>query len=237
MAALFLIAMTLGSISGFLYLTQLSSYFVRETALDSARMEMDMLEVFNEYYSDAIARLDPGSIEVTHEHAMRRNVLPLPSTFTIEAGQQLSVKETGMQLKLYSDYPFRKGGGPSDDFEHRTLDLLNKRAKQESSSSDTLEFHQFVTIDGQHCLKYARGQVMKQSCLQCHNTHDQSSKKNWKEGDLAGVLLLTRPLDRDIRRTQSGLRSAFLLVGGIVIVLVGFGFVGVMRSGRQSREL
>jgi serine/threonine protein kinase len=234
LAASIFFAMTLGSTTGFFYLTQLSSYFVRETALDSARMEVDMLEVFNAYYSDALSRLDSDFLEITHEYAIKHNALPLPATFTIEAGERLGERETGMQLRLYSDYPFRDRGGPTDDFERKIIQILSTEVTQGVRGSETLEHHQFVTIDGQQYLKYARGQIMKQSCLNCHNTHAQSTKKDWKEGDLAGVLLLTRPLDRDILRTQSGLRSAFILMGAIaaalVLILVGFGFVATLGN-------
>ncbi len=239
LAASMFFAITVGSTSGFFYLTQLSSYFVRETALDSARMEVDMLEVFNAYYSDALARLDPDYLEITHEYATKHNALPLPATFTIEAGERIGEKETGMQLRLYSEYPFRDGGGPKNDFERRMIEILSAEVAKEPHDSEMLEHHQFVTIDGQQYLQYARGQIMKQSCLKCHNTHPQSLKKDWLEGDLAGVLLLTRPLDRDIQRTQSGLRSAFFLMGSIVVVLVlflvGFGFVATMRSKPNAR--
>ena len=82
------------------------------------------------------------------------------------------------------------------------------------------EFHQFVEIDGRQFLHYARAQLMKESCIRCHNAHPQSPKKDWKENDLAGVLLVTRALDRDIERTTSGLRSATLLMGATVIALI-----------------
>ena len=71
---------------------------------------------------------------------------------------------------------------------------------------------------------------MKESCVKCHNAHDKSPKKDWKEGDLVGVLLITRPLDRDIARTQSGLKSAFVLMAVAFVVVASGAVVAAMRS-------
>src|SRR5262245_48086626 len=56
-AALF-VALSLGAGVGFIYLTSLSEYFVRETALDSARMEADMLEGVWGHYDSVLKQLD-----------------------------------------------------------------------------------------------------------------------------------------------------------------------------------
>jgi hypothetical protein len=61
---------------------------------------------------------------------------------------------------------------------------------------------------------------MEKSCIGCHNHPDsRSPKKDWKEGDVVGVLKIVRPLDHEIENTQIGLRGAFLLVGVISSLL------------------
>jgi serine/threonine protein kinase len=233
LAAALFAAVSIGSAAGFVYLTNLSSYFVRETALDSARMEADMMEQTNEYYSDLLTRLDTREIAVTHEYAMRRNALPLPATFTIDSAQRMSQGDSGLQFRLYSQYPFRANGGPKDDFQREALKILTDRSRQPPLPKQ-LEYHRFVTIDGRPSLKYARGQLMKESCVKCHNAHQQSPKKNWKENELVGVLLITRPLDRDVERTQAGLHSAFIVMGTAVLLLTSFAIIAAMRSRSRS---
>lgn len=229
-AATLLLALSVGASAGLVYLTSLSSYFVRETALDSVRMEADLLERVNAYYSDVLARLDTDAVKITHEYAHQRDALPLPATFTIDASRRIGESESGLQFRLYSRYPFRAENGPQDDFQREALQALTARSQESSTSKGPLEYHQFVTQDGRSFLKYARGQLMKESCLKCHNTHEQSPKKDWKEQDLAGVLLITRPLDRDIERTRTGLRSSFVVMGGTVLGLLACVGVVVMRS-------
>lgn len=228
-AAILFVAVLVGSIAGFTYLTSLSSYFVQETALDSARIEADMLERVNEYYSDVLDRLRTKEVMITHEYAMRQNALPLPATFMIDSAQRLSEIETGLQFRLYSDHPFRKQERPMNPVEREALDVLTKQASQPRKGK-YLEHHRFDTIDGRPFLNYARGQIMKESCVKCHNAHDKSPKKDWKEGDLVGVLLITRPLDRDIARTQSGLKSAFVLMAVAFVVVASGAVVAAMRS-------
>jgi hypothetical protein len=228
-AAILFAAVSLGSVAGFVYLTSLSSYFVRETALDSARLEADMLERVNEYYSDVLDRLRTREVTVTHEYLMKQNALPLPATFTIDAAQRLSQSDTGLKFRLYSNYPFRADGGPKTPLEREALDVLT-RLSREPRTGKYLEYHRFEPIEGRPFLVYARGQIMKESCIKCHNGHPQTPRKGWEKGDLAGILLITRPLDRDIARTQSGLGSAFVMMGAAFVVVVAGAVVAAMRT-------
>ncbi len=222
--------MCLGSAAGFWYLGSLSRYFVESTALDSTRMEISMLEEVNAFYSEVVDRVDATKVAVTHEYMKRKHALPLPATFTIDAGQRISRAESGMQVRLYSNYPWRKDGGPRDDFERRSLEVLSDRAQNKSKD---LAYHEFIDRDGRPFLRYAKGQLMQRSCLNCHN--DKSSpKRGWHEGDLAGVLVITRSLDRDIARTDSGLRGAFLVMGTVAVFGAGIGLAFVIRSRLKS---
>jgi serine/threonine protein kinase len=233
LAASLLLAVCLGSAAGFCYLSSLSTYFVQATALDSAKMEIAMLEEVNAYYSDIVDRLDWNRTPVTHEYASRKNALPLPATFVIEAGQRIGKTNSGMQVRLFSKYPWRAGRGPTDGFEHTVLDVLEQKVEANDSE---LTHHEFTNIDGKPVLRYAKGQVMKQSCVKCHNGDSLSPKRDWREGDLAGVLAITRPVEHDIARTRSGLRGAYLLTGVIALLPAGLG-VGFALWSRMKHHL
>jgi serine/threonine protein kinase len=227
-----LLAVCLSSAAGFWYLSSLSTYFVQASALDSTRMEIAMLEEINAYYSEVVDRVDGTKTPVTHEYATQKNAIPLPATFLIDAGQRLSKTETGMQVRLFSDHPWRQRGDPKDAFEQKVLGVLANKAQARDGD---ITYHEFTEIDGQPFLRYAKGQLMKQSCVKCHNGDERSPKRDWHEGDLAGVLAITRPVERDIARTRSGLRVAFLLTGVVAVLPVGFGLVHVLRSRLKNR--
>lgn len=230
LAAGLLLTVCLGSAAGFWYLSSLATYFVQATALDSTKMEIAMLEEVNDFYSEVVDRVDTSKTRVTHEYVVQKNSLPLPATFIIDAGQRISKNEMGMLVRLYSDYPWRKNAQPKDTFEQMVVELLSRKA----GAKDTdLTYHEFTEIDGRPFLRYAKGQLMKQSCVKCHNGDTQSPKRDWQEGDLAGVLAITRPVERDIARTSSGLRGAFLLMTVIAILPFALG-LGLMLKSRMK---
>ena len=239
LAASLLVVAPLVSIGGFVYLSWLSTHFVHSTALESTRMEANMLEDINEFYSESVVgRIDQNQIPVTHKYATTPNSLPLPFTFMIDAGKRITEDESGMQVKIYSDYPWRNDCGPQNDFEVRAIQALGLGCrtpiskKGNSVTSEVIEanregrsYHEFGEFNGKPVLRYARAQIMKQSCVQCHNNDVASPKRDWIEGEVAGVLSITRPLQRDIQSTRSGLRSAFNLIAGVATLMTSLALV------------
>jgi hypothetical protein len=85
-------------------------------------------------------------------------------------------------------------------------------------------------------VRYARAQIMQESCVSCHNDPTGSSPKHdWKVGDVAGVLAITRTLEDDIERTRSGLRGAFVLVAAIAVTLLTLSLVLLPRRQSKAR--
>ncbi len=248
-AASLLVVAPVVSVSGFSYLSWLSTHFVHSTALESTRMEANMLEQINAYYSESvIGRLDPDHIEVTHKYATTPNSLPLPFTFMIDSGTKISSDESGMQVRVYSDYPWREDCGPQDSFESRAIRALGLvcRPLQSKDSAERLvpseddiegrSYHEFDHSDGKPVLRYARAQIMKQSCVNCHNSDPSSPKQDWVVGEVAGVLSITRPLKRDFDSTRTGLRSAFHVITWVAILLTGVTFAFFWTANSRSKN-
>ncbi len=139
MPASLLAAVTLGSALGLWHLSQLSAYLVRTTALESCTQQAEILEVVDNYYSsEVVDRVGKHGIEVTHDYRNRPKSIPLPATLNIELGQRISEKSvSGMQVRLYSDYPFksRKDGGPKDEFERQSARPCCARSPNGPSTS------------------------------------------------------------------------------------------------------
>jgi serine/threonine protein kinase len=229
LAAGLLLAVTLGSASGLWHLSCLSEQLVRSAALESAAQQSEMLYEVNNFYSaDVVDRVSKAGVAATHDYRDRPGTIPLPATLTIELGRHISDKSvSGMQVRLYSDYPFRtrKDGGPKDDFEREALDRL-----QQNPDEPVYRFEEF---QGRPALRYATARRMGATCVNCHNGHQDSTYKSWKEGDVPGVLEIIRPLDRDVRRAQEGLRGTFLLVAGISGSLLGLSVVVLVAANRR----
>jgi serine/threonine protein kinase len=230
-AAGLLVAVSLSSAFGLWELSRLSEYLVRSSALESAAQQSEILEEVNNVYSeDVVERAKLKGVEATHDYAKRQGAIPLPATLTIDLGKHISEKsESGVQVRLYSDHPFRSrtDGGPKDDFERDALDHYRE-------NEDAGAFYRFEDFQGRPALRYAKAQRMQKTCVQCHNGHEDSNKKDWKEGEVAGVLEIIRPLDRDTARAREGLRFTLVLMGiicGSLLALSGL----VLLVGNRRR--
>lgn len=229
LAATVLVAVSIGSIASFLYLLHVSSRLVRETALHGVRGLAEVMEAYHSEYSEHLARVKwkGTGVTITHEHRTKPQSMPLPASFTKDAAARISKDYDNMEVEFTSDFPWRKDLPPRSDFATRAIAEFNRRI---AAGSKDLDMHEFTDVDDQQVLLYAKGQLMEKSCVNCHNTNRQSPKKDWKEGELAGAIVIQRPLAIDIGPTQAGLRGAFILIGSIGGLLVVGTLVFVLRS-------
>jgi serine/threonine protein kinase len=231
-AAGLLVAVSIGSAFGLSHLSHLSQHFVRATALESAAQQAEVLEVFNDHYSEAADRVmrNGKGIAVTNNYADNPAAIPLPATLTKDVGKELGRSgKSGVLVRLYSDYPFRfsKDGGPADEFEWEALRSLR-------IDPDT-PVHRFEDYNGVPALRYAIARRMKQSCVDCHNNNPDSTKRDWRVGDVRGVLEIIRPLDRDVAQTRAGLKGTFLLMAAISAALLGLSVLVLVVGNRRRR--
>jgi serine/threonine protein kinase len=226
-----LLALSVGSAVGFWHLTRLNERLVRSTALDGAAQQAETLECLNDLYSEAVDRATPkGKVLVTHDYVARKDALPLPATLTIDLGKAISERsESGMQVRLYSDYPwkFRKDRPPPDEFEQEALRRLREKPEE--------PVYTFENYQGRSVLRYAVARRLRESCLGCHNKDKENSPKlDWKVGEVRGVVEIIRPLDRDEARARTGLRETFILMGVVAGSLLGLTVVFVFTGGRRG---
>lgn len=232
-----LAAVLVGSAAGMAYLSSLSDYFVRKTALGSARLESKMLDEAWRFYSEEIEDLDPKKTHVliTENYKHEHPALPLPASFAIDLAERISRKNPGMEFRLFSRYPWPgRKASPLDEFDIAALAYLEKQPHQKDEPLP--EHATFVAEDGRRKLLYYSPRYMEQSCLGCHNyAQGRSPKKDWKVGELVGVLKVVRPLDEEIDSTRKGMRGAFILMGSVAGTLVLLScaaiFLGPRRKG------
>jgi hypothetical protein len=224
-----LVAVTLGSAVGLWHLSRLSEHLVRSSALESAAQEAEILDAVNSRYSsEVVDRLGPQGVPATHDYATRKGAIPLPATMILALGRYISERSSsGMQVRLYSDYPFRTrtDGGPKDDFEREALVRLRDNPEE--------PFYRFEDFEGRPSLRYASARRMDEACVRCHNNHPDSTKKDWKVGDMPGVLEIIRPLDNDVARARAGLRSTFVLMAVVSGSLLGLSVLVLVLSNRD----
>jgi signal transduction histidine kinase/CheY-like chemotaxis protein len=214
------------------HFSRLSQQLIESSALQTASQYADALKELRKLYTSEVTdRLVGHGIQVTHDYATKEGAVPLPATFSMELSERISEQSTGMHARLYSDFPFpwRKDGGPRDDFEREAIRQLRQLPDQ--------PFYRFEDFQGRKSLRYAvADQRMTAGCVSCHNTHPDSPKTNWKLGDVRGVLEITRPLDRIIAQTHASLRDTFALMATIGILGLS-GLALVISRLRKNQAL
>ncbi len=215
--------------AGLWHLSHLSAQLVQTTALQGAALEADILQQVQDFYSKVVVDSVKDQVPVTHRYAVTEGAIPVPASFTIDLGEHIRKSQTtAMFVRLYSDYPFRyrDDGGPQDEFEQLALTHLRENKGK--------PFYRFEFYEGRKSLRYATARVMEASCVTCHNSHEDSTKTDWKKGDVRGVLEIIRPLDQDILRAQTSLRDTFFYMLALSVLLVVLAVVA-LRLGNQRK--
>jgi serine/threonine protein kinase len=226
-----LLTIVVGSLFGMWFFSRLSHEVVRTSALESASQQAEMFERLNDFYSEKVVA--PSGIKATHDYGKEPGTIPTPATLTIDLGEYISQhSQRGLQVRVYSDYPFlnrqaNNEGGPRDDFEARAMEHLRRHPDE--------PYSEFEEYQDRPVLRYAKARVMKASCVACHNKHPLSPKKDWKTGDVRGVLEIIRPLDVDQKNALSGMRGAVMLIGGICATMLAFSLLVLFLSRRSRR--
>jgi PAS domain S-box-containing protein len=220
--------LVLGTAALLFLLYRQSNDLYQAVALQGAILEGEAFEEFRELYtSEVVGRLQAQGIEVTHDYAAKAKAVPLPATLAMDLGERLSRGRPGAYVRLYSDYPFpwrKDRRAPLDAFEEAALQKLRQDPER--------PVHSFAEFEGRPSLRYAVADRMKASCVSCHNTHPDSPKTDWKEGDVRGVLEVIRPLDNSVAQAYAGLQRTFL----VTLAAYGLGLFGLALVVRRLRH-
>jgi serine phosphatase RsbU (regulator of sigma subunit) len=215
-------------------MASLSNNLIQAQALENAHLYADSIaKSRNLYSSDVVNRLtEIDGVTITHDYQNRKGAVPLPATYLIQLSHILSSETSGLTVKLYSDYPFpwrRETGGAKDDFERAALSQLRQHPDQ--------PFFRVEPVQGRPSLRFAQADIMKPSCVGCHDTHPDSPKRDWKVGDVRGVLEVIQPLDSFEAQTRHGLKGTFITMSGLSVVGLAGLAIAINQLQQYSKNL
>ncbi|MEG4574322.1 adenylate/guanylate cyclase domain-containing protein [Microcoleus sp. N3A4] len=216
------------------HMSRLSSTLIESQALQNATLYAQAIkEARTLYSSDVVNPLNTAkTINFTHDYNPTKVTVPVPATFLIELGNHITNKNPEVSVRLYSDYPFpwrRKEGGVRDDFERQAITYLMK--------NPTEKFFRREDFHSKPAFRYAEADILTPSCVSCHNTNSFSPKKDWKVGDVRGILEITQPLDTITKNTRSELKYLFLLLAGLSILGVTGLTLSISRLRQNAKQL
>jgi len=205
---------------------------IHASSLQNAKIYSDAISTFRTIYSSEVASTaKQHGLEVTHDYHNKK-AIPLPATLSILLGTKIGENRSGAKASLYSPYPFpwrSKTSGLTDTFSIKAWAHLSKNPDK--------PYFDFYINNNKKFLRYAVADKMRESCINCHNTHPDSPKKDWKTGDVRGILDVKIPLDKVIATTSSDL--SFTIV--IYSLLALLGIIGLMfmiyKHQKESTEL
>jgi len=208
-----------------------NDYLLVQDAIEDATLLAKSMDEFRKYYSDnVVTRAREAGIEVTHDYLNKKGSIPLPITLHSDLSSKIGREHFGTTTRIFSDYPYpwNRDGGAKDDFERQAVTVLTKSPGE--------PFTRVEDLDGKRALRFAKADLMVASCIECHN-RAESPKRDWKIGDLAGVLTITVPLNPEHQMLHAKMDDSLILIGILLILLVVALAMVYRRSHISMREL
>ncbi|MDH3504587.1 MAG: DUF3365 domain-containing protein [Nitrospirota bacterium] len=146
------------------------------------------------YTTHVVERMQENRIVIAAEAWKQRKALPLPAQMLLMGGKAVAMSGSGLRYRLASLWPIYEENGPSNVFEEAGLKVV---------SEDPDEVYSGIIKRGdQRFFKaiYADRAVSK-ACVECHNGHLLSSKRDFKLGDVMGGIIISFPLPLEQKET------------------------------------
>ena len=172
-----------------------------DQAVLAGRSTATQFKTLREYYTENVVDkvVAAGTFKASSEHKGDAKAIPLPATMILDLSALLVKENTA--ISLYSKFPFpNRANRPLDAFQQEAWDFLVRNPEETYSRQEML--------DGKQVVRVAVADTMVvQACVNCHNTIAESPKKDWKLGDVRGVLEITSVIDAELANGAALSRS------------------------------
>lgn len=140
------------------------------------------------YTTHVVDRMQETGTVIASEAWESRNALPLPAQMLLLSGSRVIQKGIGLEYRLASLLPLYKKNGPASDFEKVGLAAVEHDPFQ--------PFTGYITRGKKTYFQaiYADLAVSK-ACVNCHNTHLLSPKRDRKLGEVMGGIIISFPVE------------------------------------------
>jgi methyl-accepting chemotaxis protein len=200
-------------------LVSIKSRNLEQVGLDKAKTLADQVKTLRSFYTDeVVTRAKKSGMHINYDWNQREGTLPLPATFTNVMGREIEKENPGTRIRLYSRHPFphRKDTESRDAFEQEALRALEQQPHQ--------PFYRFETLQNRLSIRYAVADVMEEGCVTCHNAHPESPKRDWRVGDVRGVVEIISPVGDVAQDLQTGtiILLTTVTLGLLLVVTVSY---------------
>ncbi|REL35816.1 EAL domain-containing protein [Thalassotalea euphylliae] len=181
-----------------------------ETAVDLTKTLQKIRNYYAEHVLSEVSNTE--SIEITHLHKLSDNSIPIPATFLMEMAQSYS-EEDKLRVNVTSPYPFNSR-------KSRAMDDFQKLAWQQLTLNPEQPVSTFDNVAGNRVVKVALPDKLTASaCVDCHNSHQDSSRRDWQLGDVRGILEITVDVELSLKRANQ-LSFMMILVSFVSLLIL-----------------
>jgi hypothetical protein len=140
------------------------------------------------YTTKIVNRLQAKGVTTVSEHWELENTLMLPAQFIQHSGKLVAESGSGVRFRLIGLWPIYRRNAPASDLERNALESLRKNPDLPVTgivSSGQKQYFQAIYPD----------LAVSQACVDCHNGHLLSPKRDFKLNDVMGGIAITIPLE------------------------------------------
>ena len=109
-----------------------------------------------------------------------------PGANAPDVGWDVEGQGMGLRIRLTSLWPINKDNGPADDFERAGLEQVERLPKKPYTG--------IITQGDKRLFKVDPDRAVSTACIECHNGHESSRKRNYKLNDVMGGIVVSFPL-------------------------------------------
>jgi methyl-accepting chemotaxis protein-like sensor/uncharacterized protein DUF3365 len=199
------------------YLSHKTSESAVNMSVANAKATISQFKQLRAYYTENIVKKvkSQTDLKISYDHKEHEKTLPLPATMIQDLSALIGQNQGGIQLKLYSSYPFpNRKGRVLDSFGNEALVFLKAHPDETFVRTELTSGHEVVRVA-------IADKLVADSCVSCHNSHPESPKTDWKLNDVRGVLEVIAPIHHQVKANSELTANVAWIALFTVILMVG----------------
>ncbi len=149
------------------------------------------------YTTHVVQRMKESGKVQAEEAWKRETALPLPAQLLALSGLHVKGEGTGLQYRLASLWPIYEKNRPATEFERTGLEAVAGNPNRPYTGIISKE-------DGRYFTAIYADRAISPTCVECHNKHALSPKRNHKLNNVMGGVIISFPLRKiDMNESES----------------------------------
>ncbi|VAW76512.1 Methyl-accepting chemotaxis sensor/transducer protein [hydrothermal vent metagenome] len=185
-----------------------------EGATSASRQTAKQFKVLRKYYvQNVLKKVKAGSdMKPAINHKDDPKAFPLPATMIHDLSALL--KDEGTTVNLYSAYPF-------PNRKSRVLDSFQSEAWDYLVNNPEGVYVAQTEKDGKPIVRVAVADTMvADGCVNCHNSHPDTPKADWKLGDVRGILEINSDISEQVVASMvTGKKIMAALIATLLVIV------------------